>query len=69
MDFPCQRDQKCSPKQPRSWTFVLEQVQGDLYALTQGGETSLGTRDDIRTRLNELIGGFYGLGRTVVEGD
>lgn len=69
MEFPCQRDRggslprspgslPRSPKRPRSWTFTLEHLQGDLYALTQGGETSLGSKDEIKARLDELVGGF-----------
>lgn len=63
--YPCQRNSEPTgptltprplPKRHKAYTFTAEHVGGDVYALTQGGETSLGTRDEIRSRLKELIG-------------
>lgn len=60
-DFTC-RSTNSKParsgKRRNSWTFVIEKLGDDLYALTQGGETSLGRRDETKLRLMELIGGL-----------
>lgn len=58
-----------SGKRPDSWSFKVVRVEGDLYALFEGGEISLGTVDEVKAHLQELIGGFHGLGRTAMEGD
>lgn len=69
-DFTCRSTNPLPPKKPRkSWAFLVERLGDDLYALIQGGEISLGTRDEIKTYLTQLIGEFHGLGRPTVEGD